>query len=265
MVPVKARIAVSLMVLWSISSDAHTFSTRITSSARVLATALSIYQSRNGGALPNNWDELEGKYIIRRDLEVKLGGALEQKFPWFGDFAIEMPNSKSEADGRIVSVTGTPLREDHRAEDGRYVIWQRANGQFSFDWVDEMALTRQFQKAGATLPSGPVEVQPSFEKHSLEHLLQDYAQQHFRDPKNPTAAEIETLKKEFAERYRDDAPESPLPVASAERLPIPATAQNSPRPAPTVAIETESKALWPWFAAVGAAVATVIFLWRRRV
>jgi hypothetical protein len=253
-----------LLGLWTLCAPADIVSSGVTSAARALAMSLDVYQENHGGALPKNWSDLEGEYIIRRGLEQELGGPLEEKFPWFADVTIPMapPGSESVDGGRILSITSTPLREDRRRTDGRYVIWQRANGRVGFDWIAEPVAAKQFEQAGVPLPTGPVSIQPTFRSSSVEDIVREYAEKHFKNPSRPTPEEFEQMKQDFAARsHHGNASQEPpaIDIASAKANATPPAqpASESVRPA-------QVQRIWPWLVAIAAVSGVALLVWRLR-
>jgi hypothetical protein len=247
-----ARSLLFLLIVWTQQAPAEVLSTRLTSVGRALAMAVEVYQEDHAGAIPKSWTDLEKGYIKRRVVEQQLGGPLEQKFPWFGDVAVQMasPGSDSFSGGQILSITATPVREDRRQTDGRYVVWHRTNGRVGFDWLEEEAVQKQFEEAGVPLPTGPINIQPTFKRPSVEDLVRAYAERHFKNPLNPTPEEFEQMRQYFAARSHENkaTPEPPTTRDASTGT----TATPSAPTAPATVRTDQERWIWPWLIAIAA-------------
>jgi hypothetical protein len=173
------------------------------------------------------------------------GGPLDESVMLVDRHGIEMvtPNKNERfTGGEILAVTASVVGEDRREEEGRYVIWKTPEGRFRTSWLNESVVEMQFAKAGVSLPTEAFLQQPSTLDASPDYMMRKYAQENFKDPKNPTIEEVEKMKADLAERFSDKLQSTPTPAvtpithSSTEQLalaasPVPMVAEEESVPA----------------------------------
>jgi hypothetical protein len=242
------RLTAILMLSLCLQGWASTVVTPAQGAMDVLGRTLEAYAAQHEGQFPKKLKDLD-PYMVR-SLEKQLGGAaLDESILLVNNRGIEMatPN-KNEifTGGEIIAVTASSIGEDRHEKDGRYVIWKTPKGRFRSSWLDESVVDAQFTKAGMNLPSGPFLQQPTTLDASPDDMMRKYAQENFKDPKNPTAEEVEKMKRDFAEKYSDKpaSDSTPRPLQS---TPILAASTPQPNATATPAVATEKPASSPAF------------------
>lgn len=234
-----------------------TVSTPAQSASSGLKSALEIYVNQNDGALPQNWTilsefflkrenppSIEGRPYILRALDKQVGGKIENSFDLVLQHNVQMvrpnPNEIFHG-GTIVAVITSPVSEDRRKGNGRYVIWRDTKGSFHSSWLDESVIQAQFERAGLSLPVGPILKQPS--ALGPDGVFDKYSRENFKNPAHPTAEEWEKMKQDFAEREKYSG--QAAAVKSETSNSAPTTPQTSAPKETSASIEAKSPSSFP--------------------